>query len=246
MPTLVLPPRYTLDTRVLWKAAIFAGWDVERLSSWQAPVWLKAKDVAIYGEPLFVSVVAQSLGITLQKPPLDWVASLPRTYSQRRIEFKSLAEARLGPFPAFIKPAEDKFFVVQVFNEAGELPAPDESSESIPTLVAEPVVWGTEYRCFVLERNVLTACPYSCRGALLQAEDGSWPADEAERQEALAFADSLLADRTVGMPEALVIDVGQIEERGWAVVEANPAWGSGIYGCDPDAVLKVIHRACRA
>jgi hypothetical protein len=42
----------------------------------------------------------------------------------------------------------------------------------------------------------------------------------------------------------VVLDVGVIGERGWAVIETNAAWGSGIYGCDPKAVLQVIRRAC--
>jgi len=27
------------------------------------------------------------------------------------------------------------------------------------------------------------------------------------------------------------------------VIEANPSWGSGIYGCDPHKVLEVLERA---
>jgi hypothetical protein len=32
--------------------------------------------------------------------------------------------------------------------------------------------------------------------------------------------------------------------EGWAVVEANPAWGSGIYGNDADKVLDVLSQSC--
>ena len=41
-----------------------------------------------------------------------------------------------------------------------------------------------------------------------------------------------------------MIDVGLTVEAGWAVVEANPCWGAGIYACDPSAVLNVLARAC--
>lgn len=34
-----------------------------------------------------------------------------------------------------------------------------------------------------------------------------------------------------------------MEGRGWAVVEQNAAWGSGIYGCDPEEVLEVLRFA---
>jgi hypothetical protein len=42
----------------------------------------------------------------------------------------------------------------------------------------------------------------------------------------------------------VVLDVGHIEERGWAVVEANQAYASGIYGeADVNAVLDVCRRS---
>jgi len=39
--------------------------------------------------------------------------------------------------------------------------------------------------------------------------------------------------------------VGHIKDRGWAVVEANAAWGSGLYGCDPVKVLEVLRCAVK-
>jgi hypothetical protein len=40
------------------------------------------------------------------------------------------------------------------------------------------------------------------------------------------------------------MDVGVIDDRGWAVVEFNPAWCSGVLGADPRRVLAVLERAC--
>ena len=50
----------------------------------------------------------------------------------------------------------------------------------------------------------------------------------------------MLSDARVDLPRATVIDVGTIAGRGWAVVEQNAAWGSGLYGCDPEQVLEVL------
>jgi len=36
-----------------------------------------------------------------------------------------------------------------------------------------------------------------------------------------------------------------IRNHGWAVIECNAAFASGIYGCDPVAVLPVLRRACQ-
>jgi len=40
-----------------------------------------------------------------------------------------------------------------------------------------------------------------------------------------------------------VLDVGRIAGRSWAIIETNGAWGAGLYGCDPGAVLPVLLRA---
>ena len=57
------------------------------------------------------------------------------------------------------------------------------------------------------------------------------------------LVDRLLADTRVELPVALVLDAGVIRGAGPAVVEANEASGSGIYGCDPRDVLEVVRAA---
>ena len=49
-----------------------------------------------------------------------------------------------------------------------------------------------------------------------------------------------------GLPEVApsVIDVGRIKGKGLAIIETNQAWASGIYGCDPGGVLKVLEASC--
>ncbi|HEY0093687.1 MAG TPA: ATP-grasp domain-containing protein, partial [Archangium sp.] len=95
-----------------------------------------------------------------------------------------------------------------------------------------------EYRCFVLEGQVVTASPYAWMG---EREEHSHAAFELEA--ARAFATEVLARAGESFPPAVVLDVGRIEGRGWAVVELNPAWSSGLYACDPASVLRVLQRA---
>jgi hypothetical protein len=109
-------------------AAARSQWSVERLASWQVPEHLIGTAPAIYGEPLFVSVVAEPLGVEMIQPAPNWLPSVPEEYRKRRVE--------------------------------------------------------------------------------------------------------------------LVNHVGLITGRGWAIVEGNAAWGSGLYGCDPASVLPVVRRAC--
>src|SRR5262245_38856761 len=61
-------------------------------------------------------------------------------------------------------------------------------------------------------------------------------------ERTVAMCGRLLAERTVALPPAFVVDVGLIEGRGWAVVEFNPAWCSGLLGaCNP--VFCTVYRA---
>jgi len=147
---------------------------------------------------------------------------------------------------AFIKPADEKCFDARVYSSGAELPAPGPLPEDLPVLVQEVVKWEVEFRCFVLERKVVTLSPYWRNGTLAKAEDGSWPATEEELGAAQDFCERVLADVSVEVPDAVVIDVGIIAGHGWAVIESNAAFSSGIYGCDPEKVLGVLRRASRA
>lgn len=48
------------------------------------------------------------------------------------------------------------------------------------------------------------------------------------------------------LPPAFVVDVGLIEDRGWAVVEFNPAWCSGLRSAKAELMLDMLRRSCRA
>lgn len=243
MPTLIVPPRQTPDTETMLQAASRVGWSTQRLFNWRVPPDLADQDPVLYGEPLFADVVADALGVALLQPTPDWLPALPERYRLRALSLSTLDEARGAAGPAFIKPVDDKCFPAQVYANGSALPAQGLLPGDTLVLISEPVVWTVEYRCFVHERQVLTCSPYWRTGALAQDEDGNWPAPIEERAEALAFAARLLADPEVALPPACVVDVGRIADKSWAVVEANSAWGAGIYGCEPTEVLRVLRRA---
>jgi hypothetical protein len=217
---------------------------VERLQGWRVPEWLNEKEVVFYGEPLLASAVSQSINVALLEPPFDWLAHLPDRYRKRNVEYTTLGQARSLRRPAFIKPADDKCFKATVYASGECLPADELLAASTPVLIAEPVTWELEVRCFARERQVRTCSPYLRNGQLAQQTDGSWPFAGDERDRTMEFAGMVLADRDVKVPPAVVMDVGIISGKGWAVLELNSAWGSGIYGCDPNVVLDVIARAC--
>ena len=239
MPTLILTPRYTNDSQALWRAAIRLGWGVERLTSWRIPrELLSVPDPVLYLEALFGPMLADQFGLRLLDPPDDWLPRLPEVYRKRQISLMSLRSARAISDPTFIKPPNDKSFPAKVYVGA-ELP--EGYYEESPVLVAEVVKWEKEFRCFFLDREPQTLSIY-LRGNELQRENG-FAACESELEEAEAFARKVLSDPTVDVPNAAVMDVGVISGRGWAVVELNSAWGSGIYGCDPQRVLEVLQHS---
>jgi hypothetical protein len=240
MPTLVLSPRYSEDSKVLRLAAGRAGWKAERLGGWRAPARLRGQDVALYGEPTFVEVIAAQLGVALIDAPPSWLPGLPERHLRRNVDMSTLAEVRESLVrPVFVKPADGrKGFEGRVYGSPADLP--DAVPGDTPVLVGEPVEWEVEYRCQVLDGEIVAMSPYLRDGELALTGDGRWEAPWDA--EARAYAEVLLDE--VPLPPAIVVDVGLIKGRGWAVVETNAAWGAGLYGCDPQAVLRVLARAC--
>lgn len=243
MPTLLLTARQTDDTQKLWRACISENWKVERIHNWKVPA-VAAAEAAVYGEPLFAKHVAQTLGLKLSEPQVDWLPLLNPKWRGREVWLMTLADARKVAERAFIKPADEKCFEARVYTNGSELPSPGTLPEDLSVLVQEVVEWSLEFRCFVQDKRVVTASPYWRDGQLAQSSDQSWTASDSEMQAAVQFCETFLSDPDVSAPEAVVIDVGMIQGRGWAVIEANAAWGSGIYGCDPVEVLRVIRSAC--
>jgi hypothetical protein len=235
-----LPPRYTVDSIALWKAAINAGWQTERITGWKISGTIEG-DVAIYGEPLFAATIAEQLSLALLRPPFDWLIHLPQDLLKRNIQFTTLSNAVTSQDAVFIKPADEKCFPAKVYEDATTIPGLELLPKDTPVLVAEPVKWLTEFRCFVINSQVMTASIYAKNHQLITEDD----VISTELDDALLFANQVLSKPEVTLPPAVVMDVGYIEGRGWAVIEANPVWGSGIYGCDPARVLEAVAWGCK-
>jgi len=245
MPTLLLSARQTDDAQLLWRACIALKWEVVRVHGWRVPA-IEAQDLAVYGEPLFAHHVAQTLGLKLQEPSLDWLPKLSAKWRGRDVRLTTLAEARKISTRSFIKPADEKCFGAKVYSNGAELPTPGPLPEDLAVLVQEVVEWKSEFRCFVSNRQVVTLSPYWRDGRLAKAEDGTWPASQEELEAAKGFCERVFADTSVEVPVAIVIDVGVIADRGWAVIESNAAFSSGMYGCDAEKVLPLLLRACKS
>ena len=243
--TLILSSRYTSDTIALNKVASEKGWHIERTQNWRISEHFEMpENLAVYGESLFGAVVSSQIEISLIEPPFNWLAKLPKKYTLRDIEFVNFGEAKDYKKKAFIKPADDKCFPAKVYESGEDLKEFTSLQENTPVLISEPVKWNSEFRFFIADGEIKTFSPYSRNGNLIQNENGEWIATEQENQKAYELCQSILENEVNTIPPAVVIDIGEIENRGWAVVEANTCWASGIYGCDPSKVLEVIDKAC--
>ncbi len=239
MPTLILTPRFTEDAQQLWRTASQLGWGVERLVNWRVPEELRSvSEPVLYLEGLMAPDIAEAFGLKLLDPAIDWLPRLPEEYRKRKVELIPLKEAKLSGEAAFTKPPNDKVFPAGVYR-GSELP--DWYGEDSPVLVAEVVHWEKEFRCFVLDRQIRALSIYLREGVL--QKDTDFACSEAEAADAAQFARWVLNDPRVDFPRATVLDIGVISGRGWAAVEQNSAWGSGIYGCDPAIELEVLRHA---
>lgn len=234
MTLLLLAPRINETGLQLLTRARHRGLTAHTAVRWEVPSELAGvRPAHLYGGPLFADVAAGVLGVAPLEPPDDWLTTLPQELLGRQVAAVTLAEARELRRPAFLKPPGDKLFAARVYPDGSGLPGQDALDDDTPVLVSDVVTFATEYRLFVLDGAVRTASRYAVGGELA-VSPGLPPA-------ALAFAAEVLA--TGGLPSAAVVDVGQLADGSWAVVEANPAWASGGYACDPDAVLDVVLRA---
>src|SRR4051812_16672656 len=115
MPTLILSPRHTPNSQKLWRAAVSLGWGVERLPSFKVPDGFNPPDPVVYGEPLFITAVCETLGLEMDTPADDFLVRIGDGYTHRRIELLPASEARKISLPTFFKPPTYKIFAAGVY-----------------------------------------------------------------------------------------------------------------------------------
>jgi len=230
-------------------AAREKGWDVlPAPTSWRLDEDLIKSGVkgTPYGSQTFCEVIAQQMGWTLRQHSFDWLAKLPFEFLKRKVNFMTLGEAKKLQEIKFIKPADDKCFLAGIY-PPGTLIVNAAVLDDTPTLVSDIVEWDMEYRCFVgkgcSSHFVFTWSNYLFHGQINEPHlqkmipgDLEHPDDFMRKVLWHCFQNDMTGPS--------VIDIGVIPGKGWAVIETNQAWASGIYGCDPSSVLGVLEQAC--
>ena len=244
MTTLILSTTSLPAGPALRDAALQAGWRVRAFD--EPPLPRPRGDVVFYGGTDVALAVASHFGLAFVEPPLDLPARLPTPFLNRAVQYARFRDLDRLAAPAFVKPADAlrKAFDAGVYSSRDQIRAPRGVPPETPVLVSDPVEWLAEFRCFVLEGRVVASSPYLSFGRPVWRPFGQGGEKARTAPDALAFCQRLLSQSRIALPPAFVVDVGLIEERGWAVVEFNPAWCSGLLGADPAAVLPVLARAC--
>lgn len=227
----------------LQMAARGLGWDVlPAPSGWRLDEDLTKQGLTgvPYGSQTFCEVIAQQMGWELKQNSFDWLANVPKHFLKRQVDFMTLGEAKKLQTTKFIKPADDKVFEAKVY-APGELVVPDVVTDDTPTLVSDVVSFDLEYRCFVKDAKVATWSNYVCHEHI--ADPKYWDMVPADLEAPASFVESMLSGWGVTAVPS-VVDVGRIPGKGWAIIETNQCWASGLYGCDPLRALRVMEKSC--
>lgn len=198
-----------------------------------------------YGSQTFCEVIAQQMNWKLFQHRFDWLAKLSKDWTKRQVDFMPLSDAKKITERKFIKPADDKCFEAKVY-EPGTFNPHESIPDDYPCLVSEIVEFTMEYRCFV-GKGESSHYPFTWSNYLFHGQINEphlhrmIPADLEHIDD---FMNWVLWDCfKKEMSGPAVIDVGVIPGKGWAVIETNQAWASGLYGCDPMEALKVMEQS---
>jgi hypothetical protein len=245
MPTLLLSTLSLPAAGALADAARGAGWRVFALDETASPP--ASAPVVFYGGCDVALAAADRFQLALLEPPLDLLTRLPPPFRQRAVEYGTFHDLSRLKRPAFIKPADPlhKAFDAGIYADVRDIRAPKVIPEDLPVLVAEPVEWLAEYRCFIVEGQLAACSPYLSFGRPVWQPYGRGGEATRESAHVRAFCERLFSQSRLCYPPAFVVDVGLIQDCGWAVVEFNPVWCSGLLGADPWRVLPVLQRACQ-
>lgn len=241
IPTLLLSARALPAAPALSKAAARRGWNVVTLDP-EPETATCTGEIVFYGSLLVAMDVARRFDLAFLEPPLDLLARIPAGLRLRQVEFRRWSDLHALHQPLFVKPADPlaKVFDAGIYRDREQIRTNETIAPDTGVLVAEPVEWLAEYRCFMLNGRVVASSPYLSFGRPLHQTPGHAP----ETPPPVLDVCRRLAE-AVELPPAYVVDVGLIEDRGWAVVEFNPAWCSGLLSADAGNALDVLRRACR-
>lgn len=226
--------RAAAERRFIRTTVLSNNWDRSKLD----------KSLVFYGEHAFCEFLAQETNYNLLQNSLDWVAELDHEFIKRNIKCISLEEvidlensnqSILGK--QFLEPADDPSFIPACYEVRFPRVPPDTE-----ILVHTPHKWSVKYRCVIVHSTIVTHCCYQIGS--IRNTPNIWLTDWTEDKiHPIEFAKQVIA-KFHGAP-AYILDVGYIENTGWAVCGTHPVWSSEVFGCDPNKYLDALIASCK-
>lgn len=206
------------------------GWEVVPFSDLEAIKTELTKETPVIGGIGYVRKAVEYLGC---KPPdpVD-IPDCISSYARRKIWTTTLNDIHVNEaqWPVFIKPLLDhKIFTGHVVRSFVDLLKTSGFPSEMPVLASEAVTWDSEYRCFVLGREILDIRKY--------AGTYEWYPNVHIIKEMIGSYPNL--------PAAYSIDVGRMVDfqgKVWdtALVEVNDGFSLGTYGLSPHLQVKML------
>lgn len=183
---------------------------------------------------LYVAGIAPKLSA----PGATWLSTVPIELLQRKIT-TTLAE----DFPLSIvwaKPSETKIPQMKpgywTREQVMSMGNPAQTRYEWSDTFHEDL--NHEHRVFMVHGEPVTASAYLVDGRVFPHGTTSKHTDSA-----ISFAREVAQEMGGGFPPVCSLDVG-LTAQGWMVIEANPAWSSGPYGCDMNTLIDALDVAC--
>ncbi len=236
---IALSPMYTEDSNNLKKASIHSPYELNRFNAkWNVPEEFRADVIAVYGEDIYAEIVEDQCGLTLMKPDDNWLSVISEEFTKRKISYGQLKDY-IDQENIFIKCSDFKSFKAGVYQKVTDIKGFDTVDLNSTVFTSEVVEWLLEVRCFVLHGEIKTYSSY-WRNDTFDIN----PLSEIEKKDLFLFFSLFIKQYASTLPTAIVLDFGIIKGKGWALIEANPAWCSGLYACDAEKALEVIVESC--
>lgn len=178
---------------------------------------------------------------SLTSPPANLLSKLPEKFTGRKVSTLKLKDFNLQG-SGFCKPSDVKtdmlpaafYDDVDVFKlKASEILLPD-SSVQVSDKRFNIII---EYRFYVVNGEVVTGSPYLAGGVTYY--DGL--KDTTFKKEAFSKAQEVASyiKHNKLSSNAYVLDI-MVTSEGCFVLEFNPVWCSGFYGCDLTSVINAL------
>lgn len=230
---LLLNNRYNYSTNDIYKAAINVGWNPERIHDFNLKQMMEGYETfRYYGNTVQQAFLKDQLPIKFIDFPRQIL--LFQDYAKREVSLIKFEELRQPIIERkFIKPTYEKWFDARIY-EVGETITGTPPHNDDLIYVSEIIDIIDEVRCFCLNGEILTSSYYR-----INKEVEMKPFDDRLSKTLIEFYVKELFNTGL-IKGGIVLDFGRMNNNSWCFIEANEAWASGIYDCDPVKCLEVI------